>query len=179
MAVNTVSVPRNGRSHQIDAWSYVSAGRRSRRASKMVEMMAMSTSGPMMSGWSDMTHSRRRAAKNCFVYGGGRAASARLADVPQMPTTHIASPPIIPKPTDISMGPSARSADPNENLLVRKWKPNTAKSTTPKITHVVGCVNAAATAIRKSAVRAPHDVRAAWRKGSVSDSRNRTVMLSR
>ncbi len=155
MAVNTVSVPRNGRSHQIDAWSYVSDGRRSRRANSTVETIAMSTSGPMTSGWSDITHSRKRAAKNCLVYGGGSAASARLADFPQIPTTHIASPAIIPKPTDISMGPSERSASPNENLLVRKWKPNTARRTTPKITHVVGCVNAAATAIKKSAVRAP------------------------
>ena len=96
-----------------------------------------------------------------------------------MPTTHMASPKIIPNPTDMSIGPSARSADPNENRLVRKWKPKIANNTTPKITHVVGCVNAAAIAMRNNAVRAPHEVRAAWRNGNVSPSRNRTVMLSR
>ncbi len=172
-------MPRNGSSHQIEAWSYVWAGRRSRRAIRIVETIAMITSGPMINGCSDITHSRRRAAKNSFVYGGGSAASARLADFPQMPTTHMARPPIIPNPTDISIGPSDRSADPNENRLVRKWNPNTASSTTPKITQVVGCVNAAAIAIRNNAVRAPHDVRAAWRNGNVSARRNRTVMLSR
>ena len=85
----------------------------------------------------------------------------------------------MPKPTDISIGASARSAAPKENRLVRKWKPNTAISTTPKITHVVGCVNAAAMPIRNSAVLAPHDVRASWTNGIISASRNSTVMLSR
>ena len=81
--------------------------------------------------------------------------------MPQMPITQHDSPAIMPNPTDISIGPSAFSADPNENRLVRKWNPKTASKTTPKITQVVGCVNAAAIAIRNSAVRAPHDVRAA------------------
>ena len=45
--------------------------------------------------------------------------------------------------TSASARPTA-APHPNENRLVRKWNPNTAISTTPKITHVVGCVNAAA-----------------------------------
>ena len=85
----------------------------------------------------------------------------------------------MPNPTDISIGASAFSADPNENRLVRKWNPNTAISTTPKITHVVGCVNAAAMPIRNNAVRAPHEVLASCTNGIISDSRNSTVMLSR
>ena len=85
----------------------------------------------------------------------------------------------MPNPIDRSMGPSAFRAAPSENRLVRKWKPNTAISTTPNTTHVVGCVKAAATPIRNSAVRAPHDVLASWTKGIMSDSRKSTVMLSR
>ena len=52
---------------------------------------------------------------------------------------------------------------PNEKRLVRKCQPNTASKIPPKITQVVGCVNAAAIPIRNSAVRAPHDVRAVVR----------------
>ena len=96
-----------------------------------------------------------------------------------MPITQHASPAIMPNPTDISIGASDFSADPNENRLVRKWNPNTAINTTPKITHVVGWVKAAAIAIRNSAVLAPHDVRAASTNGIINASRNSTVMLSR
>ena len=62
-----------------------------------------------------------RSVKNSAVYGGGRAASARLAGVPQMPTTHDARPAIMPKPTDMSIGPSARNAAPSEKRLVKNW----------------------------------------------------------
>ena len=85
----------------------------------------------------------------------------------------------MPSPTENSSGPSDRSAAPNEKRLVRKCQPNTDSRMPPKITHVVGCVNAAAIPIRNSAVRAPHDVRAACANGIISDSRNSTVMLSR
>ncbi len=85
----------------------------------------------------------------------------------------------MPNPHDINIGPSERSAAPNENRLVRKWNPNTASRTTPKMTQVVGCVNAAATEIRNTADRAPHDVRDAPRKGSNAQSRNSISVLSR
>jgi hypothetical protein len=135
--------------------------------------------GTITAGCSDSVHSTRRWEKNFAVYGGGSAASARLAGLPQMPTTQHASPAIMPEPTDSNIGPSERRAEPSENRLVRKWKPKTANSTTPKITHVVGCVNAAAMPIRNSAVRAPHEVRASCTNGIIRESRNSTVTLSR
>ena len=159
--------------------SNVFAGLRSRRASRIVDTIATTINGPITSGCSDPTHCASRATKNAFVYGGGSAASDRLADGPQIPTTHIARPAIMPNPQDISIGPSDRSAAPNENRLVRKWNPNTAISTTPKITQVVGCVNAAPMESRKTADRAPHDVRDAPRKGSSAQSRNSIRVLSR
>ena len=85
----------------------------------------------------------------------------------------------MPNPADISIGPSDFSADPSENRLVRKCQPNTAISTTPKITQVVGCVNAAAIADQEQRrSRSPRRPRRR-RNGSMSDSRNSTVMLSR
>ena len=135
--------------------------------------------GTMTTGCIDPTHSPRRSTKNRFVYGGGSAASLRLAACPQIPTGHIARPTIIPSPIEESIGPSERSTGAIENRAVRMWNPNTASSTTPNSTHDVGWVNAAAMPIRKSADLAPQDVLAAWRNGSVSDNRNSTVMLSR
>ena len=83
-----------------------------------------------------------------------------------MPITQQDRPATMPNPTDISIGPSALSAEPNEKRLVRKCHPKTASKIPPKITQVVGCVNAAAIPIRNSAVRAPHDVRASRGTGS-------------
>ena len=177
--MNTLAAPANAISHQIETWSSVRAGSRVRLDSRIVETIATTMNGTITIGCSDSTHSTRRSVKNFAVYGGGSAASARLAGLPQMPITQHASPAIMPKPTDISIGASARNAAPNENRLVRKWNPNTAISTTPKITHVVGCVNAAAMPIRNNAVRAPHEVRASWTNGIISASRKSTVMLSR
>ena len=85
----------------------------------------------------------------------------------------------MPKPVAISRGPSERSAAPKENLLVKKWKPNTASNVIPNKTAVVGCVKATAIAIKKTATRAPHEVRAAPANATISDNRNSTVMLSR
>ena len=85
----------------------------------------------------------------------------------------------MPNPIESNMGPSAFNAAPSENRLVRKWNPKTAISTTPKTTHEVGCVKAAAIPIRKSAVRAPQDVLASWTNAIMSDNRKSTVMLSR
>ena len=96
-----------------------------------------------------------------------------------MPITQADKPATMPKPTDISIGPSDFSAEPKENRLVRKCQPNTASKIPPKITQVVGWVNAAAIPIRNSAVRAPHDVRAVSRNGIVRHNRNSTVALSR
>ena len=177
--MKTEAAPANAISHQIETWSSLRAGSCVRRASRIVETIAIAMNGTITSGCRDPTHSMSRSAKNSAVYGGGRAASARLAGFPQMPTTHIARPTIMPKPTDISIGPSDLSAAPSEKRLVRKWNPNTAISTAPKITHVVGCVNAAAMPIRNSAVRAPHEVRDSWTNGIIRASRKRTVMLSR
>ena len=73
-----------------------------------------------------------------------------------------------------SIGPSDRRASPRRNRLVTKWNPNTARSVAPKSTQVVGWVNAAAIPIRKSAVRAPHDVRAAPRNASIRLNRKST-----
>jgi hypothetical protein len=72
-----------------------------------------------------------------------------------------------------------RNADPNENLLVRKCQPKTDTRMPPKITQVVGCVNAAAIPIRNSAVRAPHDVLASSTNGMIRHSNSSTVALSR
>src|SRR6478672_8208243 len=145
----------------------------------MVDAIATTMNGTITIGCIDKIHSRSRAAKNAAVYGGGSAASARLADDPQIPMTQHESPAIMPNPTDINIGPSAFSAAPNENRLVRKCHPKTARRIPPKITHVVGCVNAAAIPIKNRAVRAPHDVRASCRNGIVKHSRNSTVALSR
>ena len=149
------------------------------RDHRIVETIATTTNGTITIGCRESVHSMRRWVKNSAVYGGGNAASAKLAGCPQMPTTQQTSPAIMPKPVDISIGPSDLSAEPKEKRLVRKWNPNTAIITTPKITHVVGCVNAAAMPIRKSAVLAPHDVRASCTNGIMSDNRNSTVTLSR
>ena len=155
------------------------AGRCVRRARRIVDPIATTMNGTMITGCMDSVHSFSRAVKNAAVYGGGSAASAKLADEPQMPITQHASPAIMPKPTDINIGPSAFSAEPNENRLVRKCQPNTDSRMPPKITHVVGCVNAAAIPIRNSAVRAPHDSRASSRNGIVRHSSRSTVALSR
>ena len=109
----------------------------------------------------------------------GSAASESFAVGPQIPMTHMARPPIMPNPQDISIGPSEFNAEPNENLLVKKWKPKTASSTTPKITQVVGCVNAAVTDNRNTADRAPHDVRDGPRNGSSAQRRKSIMVLSR
>ena len=47
------------------------------------------------------------------------------------------------------------------------------------MTHVVGCVNAAAIDNRKTAERAPHDVRDGPRNGRIAQSRNSIMVLSR
>ena len=93
--------------------------------------------------------------------------------------SHVARPKIIPKPTDISEGPSSFSGGPRWNRLVSSRRPNTAISEKPKITQVVGWVNAAATPSRNIAVRAPHDVRAGTKNARINDRKYRTVMLSR
>ncbi len=155
------------------------AGVRVVRASQIVLTIAMTMNGTTITGCSDVIHWLSRSAKNSAEYGGGNAASARLAGLPQIPITQQARPTIMPKPVDNSMGPSDFNAAPSENRLVRKWNPNTAIITTPKITQVVGWVNAAAIPIKNRAVLAPHDVRAASTNGIIKASRNNTVMLSR
>jgi len=168
-----------GTSNDYHPYGSVRAGEAYRRARRIVDPIATTMNGTITIGCIDSVHSRSRAAKNSAVYGGGSAASARLADDPQIPITQHESPAIMPKPTDINIGPSAFNADPNENRLVRKCQPKTDSKIPPKITQVVGCVNAAAIPIRNSAVRAPQDVRASCRNGMVRHSRNRTVALSR
>ena len=116
----TVRAPTNASSHQIDARSSVRAGLAERRARKIVEPIATTMNGTITTGCIDRVHSRSRAVKNSAVYGGGSAASARLAEDPQIPITQQESPTIMPNPTDISIGPSVFSADPNEKRLVRK-----------------------------------------------------------
>ena len=175
----TDAIPSSGNSHQLAVTSKVSAGSRRRRASRIVDPIASAMNGTTITGCIEPIHSSSRSTKNAFVYGGGRAASLRLAVVPQMPTTQLASPTNMPSPTENSIGPSDRRASPRRNRLVTKWNPNTARSVAPKSTQVVGWVNAAAIPIRKSAVRAPHDVRAAPRNASIKLNRKSTVMLSR
>ena len=111
-----------------------------------------------MTGWSDPTHPLSRWRKTSFVYGGGSAASASDPFTPHGPASHDASPRTIPEPTESSPGPSRRSAEDSENRLVTKCSAKAARSETPKITQVVGCVNAAAMPNRNSADLAPHDV---------------------
>ena len=135
--------------------------------------------GTTITGCIEPIHSSSRSTKNDFVYGGGSAASFRLALAPQIPTTQLASPTSMPTPTESSIGPSALRASPTLNRLVTTWSTNTARSVMPKSTQVVGCVNAAAIPIKKSAVLAPHEVRAAPRNASIRLRRKSTVMLSR
>ena len=99
--------------------------------------------------------------------------------MPQIPSTQQASPATMPKPTDISAGPSDFSAGARWNRDVSTWNPKTPSIVTPNSTHVVGWVNAAAAPISSSAIRDPQCVRAGPRNGNVSASRNSTVMLSR
>jgi hypothetical protein len=125
------------------------------------------------------THPERRLKKTSFVYGGGNAASASEPVTPQGAISHVARPKIIPKPTDINDGPSSLSGGPRWNRLVSNRRPNTAISEKPKMTQVVGCVNAAAMPNRNIAVLAPHDVRAGTKNARINDRKYRTVMLSR
>ncbi len=173
------AAPTSGRSHHAAVTSNPSAGSRRVRASQTVDPIAIAMNGTTISGCIEPIHSSSRSTKKAFVYGGGSAASFKLAVGPQMPITQHASPKTMPEPTDRSVGPSERSAEPSRNRDVTRWNPKTARSVTPNSTQVVGCVNAAAIPIRNRAVRAPHDVFAAWRNGSINASRNRTVMLSR
>ena len=85
----------------------------------------------------------------------------------------------MPKPVAISSGPSDRSAAPSENRLVRKWKTNTAIRVSPNRLALVGCVNAMAMAIRKTATRAPHEVRVAPENATTNEMRKSTVTSSR
>src|SRR5512132_2357805 len=113
----TVSAPASASSHQIETWSSFRAGSRRRRARRIVDAIATTMNGTITIGCSDSVHSFSRAAKNDAVYGGGRAASAKLALEPQIPIIQADSPRIIPKPTDISIGPSDVSAAPSEKRL--------------------------------------------------------------
>ena len=54
--------------------------------------------GTITIGWSDPIHPKSRSAKNLAVYGGGRAASARLDGFPRSPITQQERPKIAPVP---------------------------------------------------------------------------------
>ena len=172
-------MPRNGSSSIAEIVPNSSERARSFRARQIVHPIASSTSGTMIPGWSEPTHPERRLKKTSFVYGGGNAASASEPVTPHGAISHVARPKIIPKPTDINDGPSSLSGGPRWNRLVNNRRPNTAISEKPKMTQVVGCVNAAATPNRNIAVRAPHDVRAGTKNARINDRKYRTVMLSR
>jgi hypothetical protein len=176
-----VRTPANGSIHQIETCSYWATAVRVRLATTIVEAIAITINGIVISGRIDVTHSASRCRKNAAVYGGGRAASFSSSGPPgpQIPTTHRTSPVTIPDPADSSRGPSERIAEPSRSRLVRRCVPQTASRDTPNSTQVVGCVNAAAIPIRKTADRAPQDVRAASANATIRLSRNRTVMLSR
>ncbi len=117
-----------------------SEGSWSLRARQIVQPIASRTSGTMIAGCSELTQPSSRFMKTSRVYGGGRAASASEPAVPHGETSHDASPKIIPNPTDMSEGPSSRSAGPRWNRLVSTRSPNIDISDAPKMTHVVGCV---------------------------------------
>jgi hypothetical protein len=51
----------------METWSSVRAGSRVRRASRIVETIAITMNGTITSGWSDSTHSTRRSVKNSAV----------------------------------------------------------------------------------------------------------------
>jgi hypothetical protein len=152
---------------------------RSRRARQIVQAIASRTRGTRIPGWSEPTHPFSRSRKTSFVYGGGNAASASEPLTPHGAISHVARPKIIPNPTDISDGPSSFSGGPRWNRLVSRRSPNTAISEKPKITHVVGCVNAAAMPTRNIALRAPHEVLAGAKNARINERKYRTVMLSR
>ena len=63
----TVAVPANASSHQIETWSSVRAGSRVDRASKIVDTIAITMKGRMMTGCSERTHSTNRSVKNAAV----------------------------------------------------------------------------------------------------------------
>ena len=63
----TVSAPANASSHQIEPSSSLRAGRRVRRARRIVEAIATTMNGTMITGCIDSTHSFRRAAKKAAV----------------------------------------------------------------------------------------------------------------
>ena len=136
-------------------------------------------SGTVINGCIDCTQSTSRSVKTSCVYGGGSAASASEPLAPHGPTTHSASPKMMPNPAESRPGPSVWRAEPRENRLVTKCMAKIARSDTPKITQVVGWTNAAAIPVRNTALRAPHDSRAGSRNASSRHRRNSTVMLSR
>ena len=172
-------MPRNGSSSIAEIVPNSSERARSLLARQIVHAIASSTSGTRIAGWSEPTHPFSRSRKTSFVYGGGRAASASEPLTPHGAISHVDRPKIIPKPTDIRDGPSSFSGGPRWNRLVSRRSPNTAISEKPKITQVVGCVNAAAMPIRNIAVRAPHEVLAGAKNARISERKYRTVMLSR
>src|SRR4029450_3254212 len=105
-------MPRNGSSSIAEIVPNSSDRARSRRARQIVHAIASSTSGTRIPGWSEPTHPFSRSRKPSFVYGGGRAASASEPVTPHGAISHVASPKIIPNPTDISDGPSSFTGGP-------------------------------------------------------------------
>ena len=172
-------MPRNGSSSIAEIVPNSSERARSLRALQIVHPIASTTRGTRIPGWSEPTHPERRLKKTSLVYGGGNAASASEPVTPHGAISHVDRPKIIPNPTDISEGPSSFSGGPRWNRLVSSRRPNTAISEKPKITQVVGCVNAAAMPIRNIAVRAPQDVLAGAKNARINERKYRTVMLSR
>ena len=168
--VKTEAAPANATSHQIETWSSVRAGSRVRRESRIVETIAIAMNGTITTGCSEVDPLDEPVGEE--LRRVGRAAAPPRRGSPASPRcrrpTSRGRRSCRNRPTSASVRrPAARPR--SENRLVRKWNPNTAISTAPKITHVVGCVNAAAMPIRNSAVRAPHDVRASWTNGIISD----------
>ena len=179
MAATNPKMPRNGSSSIAEIVPNSSERARSLRARQIVHAIARRTSGTRIPGWSEPTHPFSRSRKTSLVYGGGRAASASEPVTPHGAISHVDRPKIIPNPTDISDGPSSFRGGPRWNRLVSSRRPNTAISEKPKITHVVGCVNAAAMPIRNIALRAPHEVLAGAKNARINERKYRTVMLSR
>ncbi len=179
MAATNPKIPRKGSSSIAEIVPNSSERTRSFRARQIVHAIASSTRGTRIPGCREPTQPFSRSRKTSFVYGGGSAASASDPLTPHGAISHVDRPKIIPNPTDISDGPNSLSGGPRWNRLVSNRRPNTAISEKPKITQVVGCVNAAATPIRNIAVRAPHDVRAGTKNARISERKYKTVMLSR
>ena len=152
-------MPRSGSSSIAEIVPNSSERARSRRARQIVHADREQDERHEDPGLQRADPSRRAGRgrpPSCTAAAARRRRASR--STPHGATSHVASPKIIPNPTDISDGPSSFSGGPRWNRLVSRRSPNTAISEKPKITHVVGCVNAAAMPTRNIALRAPQEV---------------------